>query len=142
MTKYLLLLSLLTLEACTQQIMYPLTVMLRNACDYPVQITTYPSEWEDADFNKRLEPRESAEILNWEFGGGDDALVIIYTLEFPNNNKIVINADGYESRLTTVQFLEEVKHSRYVKTGVTHTFTVDNPSLCPKPDLLSPNDKE
>jgi hypothetical protein len=135
MTKYSLLLCLFALVACTSPIPYEIVVALHNACDYPVQVVSPPGDWSGYGLNKRLKSDETANVSFWEYDASDNVLVYLYVWELPNNNRLVISADGNQIKLTTAQFLEELKRAKYAKVGVTHTFLIDNPSLCPSANL-------
>jgi hypothetical protein len=142
MRKILMLVGLYVLFGCTSQLDARYTIMLKNACDYPIDVSVpkYVEHFVRGQIvtENHLDPGEKMIVMAIYCADVSGFFTIktsswaSSTMCLPDDYKLTITAEDKERSLDKQQLLNTIKRAEYNGKSVYYDWTISNPSLCPK----------
>ena len=126
------LITVISISGCVQQLPYSLRADFLNACDYPVQVTASRYSNLDSLNNSRtvglVEPKQT---LNWVLAMTDDTCEVQNAVS--DNYKLEISANDKTISLDKAGFLKILKNAKLDHSAFTRIYrwTISDPKLCP-----------
>ncbi|MDR2464914.1 MAG: hypothetical protein LBD38_01370 [Streptococcaceae bacterium] len=137
MKKIFLLAGLFILFGCTSRLEAGYTVILKNACDYPINVSS-PKYIEYVVSEGYLNPNEAIVVVAVDCTDASKFFTIRTSswasgvMCLPDDYRLTITADDKERILDKQQLLNTLKKADYKSERFRFKWTISDPSLCPK----------